>query len=55
MWRMWLRPTWPELLARPSLNMLDADSSSRRGVSIELLATQTMRAFCRCSLPSLSM
>ena len=33
--------------------MFEADSS-RRGVSIELPATHTMRAFWRCSLPSLS-
>jgi len=35
--------------------MLEADSSSRRGVSMELPATQTMRAFWRCSFLFLSM
>jgi hypothetical protein len=34
--------------------LLDSDSSNRRGVSIEFPATQTIRAFCRCCLPSLS-
>ena len=52
--RPFFRPTSPELLARPSGNLAEAEFRSRRGLSIELQATQTTRAFWTCCWPSLS-
>ena len=49
-----MRPTWPLLFASPSGNMLLAELSNMRGLSMELPATATTRAFCLCMAPALS-